>query len=196
MFLRRCPPAREAESLTDGRTSEAIKNAIRRIPDFPKKGIVFRDITTLWKDQSVLRMTVDAIYEHYSGQRVDKVLGIEARGFVFGALLAERFGVGFIPARKPGKLPSEKITERYQLEYSVDGLEMHKDSVSPGDHVLVVDDLMATAGTAVAVVKMVEALGGVVIGVAFVVELAFLHGRDKLAKYDTFSIVQYASEED
>lgn len=178
----------------DDATAQRIRQSIRRVPDFPKKGIVFRDITTLWKDPTLLRMTVDAIYEHYKDRRVDKVLGVEARGFVFGALLAERFGVGFVPARKLGKLPSERITERYQLEYSVDGLEMHKDSVSPGDNVLVVDDLMATAGTATAVTRMVESLGGVVVGLAFVVELTFLNGREKLNKYDIFSIVKFASE--
>ena len=176
--------------------AEKLRTSIRRIPDFPKKGIVFRDITTLWKDPAALKLAVDAVYEHYKGKKVDKVLGVEARGFVFGALLAERFGVGFIPARKLGKLPFDKITERYQLEYSVDGLEMHRDSVAHGESVLVVDDLLATAGTAIAVVKMVESLGGVVSGVAFVVELTFLHGRDKLAKYDVFSIVKYASEEE
>jgi adenine phosphoribosyltransferase len=182
--------------VTDDTASQRIRRAIRRIPDFPKKGIVFRDITTLWKDQPLLRLAIDTIYEHYKDRKIDKVLGVEARGFVFGALLADRFGVGFIPARKLGKLPSDRITERYQLEYSVDGLEMHKDSVSAGDRVLVVDDLMATAGTAIAVVKMVEALGGVVVGLAFVVELSFLQGREKLGKYDIFSIVQYASEEE
>lgn len=176
--------------------SEQLRHAIRRIPDFPKKGIVFRDITTLWKDQALLKKSVDAIYDHYKAKKVDKVLGVEARGFVFGALLAEKFGVGFIPARKLGKLPYDKITERYQLEYSVDGLEMHRDSVSPGDNVLVVDDLMATAGTATAVVRMVEALDGRVAGLAFVVELTFLNGREKLSKYDVFSIVQYASEDE
>jgi adenine phosphoribosyltransferase len=176
--------------------SDQMRRAIRRIPDFPKKGIVFRDITTLWKDQTLLKLTVDAIYEHFKDKKVDKVLGIEARGFVFGALLAERFGVGFIPARKMGKLPFEKITEQYQLEYRLDGLEMHKDSVSAGERVLVVDDLMATAGTALAVVKMVEALGGEVVGIAFVVELSFLRGREKLAKYDVYSLVQYATEEE
>jgi adenine phosphoribosyltransferase len=180
----------------DDAAPQRIRQSIRRVPDFPKKGIVFRDITTLWKDQTLLGMTIEIIYEHYKDKRVDKVLGVEARGFVFGALLAERFGVGFIPARKLGKLPSERITEKYQLEYSVDGLEMHKDSVSPGERVLVVDDLMATAGTATAVVKMVEALGGVVVGLAFVVELTFLKGREKLGKYDVFSIVKFASEDE
>lgn len=175
---------------------QRLKDSIRRIPDFPKKGIVFRDITTLWKDPSMLRIAVDRMYEHYRGRRVDRVLGVEARGFVFGALLAERFGVGFIPARKLGKLPFEKVTEKYQLEYNIDGLEMHRDSVAAGERILVVDDLMATAGTALAVVKMVEALGGEVVGIAFVVELTFLHGREKLSKYDVFSLVQYDSEEE
>jgi adenine phosphoribosyltransferase len=173
-----------------------MRQAIRRIPDFPKKGIVFRDITTLWKDQALLTKAVDMIYEHYKGKKVDKVLGVEARGFVFGVLLAERFGVGFIPARKLGKLPYEKIVERYQLEYSADGLEMHRDSVDPGDRVLIVDDLIATAGTAVAAVKLVESLGGKVVGLAFVVELSFLNGRDKLSKYDVFSIVRFATEDE
>ena len=180
----------------DGALASEMRSSIRRIPDFPKKGIVFRDITTLWKDQVLLKKTVDAIYEHYKGRRVDKVLGIEARGFVFGALLAERFSVGFIPARKMGKLPAERITEEYQLEYRVDGLEMHRDSVQPGDHILIIDDLIATAGTALAVTKMVERLGGKVVGLAFVVELTFLHGREKLGSYDIFSLVQYASEDE
>lgn len=196
MLVRHGPRAREAESLSLPPVSEQLRRAIRRIPDFPKKGIVFRDITTLWQDQALLRMSVDAIYEHYKDRNVDKVLGVEARGFVFGALLAERFGVGFIPARKLGKLPYEKITEQYQLEYRVDGLEMHKDSVRKGENVLVVDDLMATAGTAGAVVKMVERLGGRVVGLAFVVELTFLGGREKLGGYDIFSLVKYASEEE
>ncbi|MDA4114416.1 MAG: adenine phosphoribosyltransferase [Thaumarchaeota archaeon] len=180
----------------EGDLASAMRRSIRRIPDFPKKGIVFRDITTLWKDPALVRKTVDAIYEHYRDRRVDKVLGIEARGFVFGALLAERFGVGFIPARKMGKLPAERVMEEYQLEYRVDGLEMHKDSVQPGDHVLIIDDLIATAGTALAVTKMVERLGGKVVGLAFVVELTFLHGREKLGPYDIFSLVRYASEDE
>jgi adenine phosphoribosyltransferase len=173
-----------------------MKNSIRRIPDFPKKGIVFRDLTTLWKDPALLRASVDALYEHYKGGEVDKVLGIEARGFVFGALLAERFGVGFIPARKMGKLPGEKITEEYQLEYRMDGLEMHKDAVESGEKVLIVDDLMATAGTALAATKLVERMGGTVVGLAFVVELTFLHGREKLPGHEILSLVQYASEDE
>jgi len=173
-----------------------MKSSIRRIPDFPKKGIVFRDITTLWKDPVLLRRSADAIYERFHDRRVDKVLGIEARGFVFGALLAERFGVGFIPARKMGKLPAERVTEEYQLEYRVDGLEIHRDSIERGENVLIVDDLIATAGTALASTRLVERLGGKVVGLAFVVELSFLKGREKLSKYDVFSLVRYASEDE
>ncbi len=173
-----------------------MKTSIRRVPDFPKKGIVFRDLTTLWKDPVLLRASVDEIYEHFRGRKVDKVLGIEARGFVFGALLAERFGVGFIPARKMGKLPGEKIREEYQLEYRMDGLEMHKDAVESGEQVLIVDDLMATAGTALAATKLVERMDGAVVGLAFVVELTFLHGREKLHGYEILSLVQYASEDE
>lgn len=174
--------------------SDELRNAIRRIPDFPTKGIVFRDITTLWKNPELMRKTVDAMYEHYRDKKVDVIVGIEARGFVFGALLAERFGVGFVPARKPGKLPFEKITETYQLEYRTDGLELHRDAVKRGDNVLIVDDLMATGGTALAAAKMVETLGGVIVGLAFVVELTFLHAREKLQTYDLCALVQYDSE--
>jgi len=173
-----------------------LKRAIRRVPDFPTKGIMFIDITTLWKDPRLMRMAVDALFEHFREKGVDVILGIEARGFVFGALLAERFGVGFIPARKMGKLPAETVTEQYKLEYSVDGLQMHKDAVRPGEQVLIVDDLIATAGTALAVIRMVEKLEGKVVGLAFVVELTFLHGREKLGDHDIISLVQYASEDD
>jgi adenine phosphoribosyltransferase len=173
-----------------------LRSSIRRVRDFPRKGIVFIDITTLWKEPALVAKTVDAMYGHFKDQKVDKVLGIEARGFVFGALLAERFGVGFVPARKPGKLPAEKISETYQLEYSTDGLEMHADAIQPGERVLVVDDLMATAGTALAVARLVGRLGGKVVGFAFVVELAFLHGREKLGDYDVFSLVRYESEDE
>ncbi len=177
-----------------GDLSAELKQSIRRIPDFPSKGIVFRDITTLWKNPVLMERAVDAIYEHFRDQNVDVILGIEARGFVFGALLAERFRVGFVPARKIGKLPFEKITETYQLEYRTDGLELHRDAFGRGARVLIVDDLMATAGTALATARLVEALGGVIVGLAFVVELTFLHGREKLKSYDVFSLVKYDSE--
>ena len=181
--------------MTEAKLSRELRRSIRRIRDFPKKGIVFIDITTLWKDPALMRKCVDAIYDHFKNREVDMVLGIEARGFVFGALLAEKFGVGFVPARKLGRLPAEKISEKYELEYRNDGLEMHKDSIRHGDRVLVVDDLMATAGTAIAVRRMVERLGGKVVGFAFVVELTFLHGREKMGSQDVFSLVKYASED-
>lgn len=177
-----------------GGLSAELKRGIRSVPDFPKKGIMFRDLTTLWKDPVLMKKAMDAIYEHYKDKRVDAVVGIEARGFVFGALLAEKFDVGFVAARKLGKLPAAKVTQKYKLEYSEDGLEMHKDSLARGERVLIVDDLIATAGTARAVVTMVEMLGGVVVGLAFIAELTFLHGRDKLKGYDVFSLVTYDSE--
>lgn len=178
-------------------TAEAeFKAAIRRIPDFPKKGIVFRDITTLWKDGRLLRKSTDVLYERYKSKRIDAVLGIEARGFVVGAPLAERLGVGFIPLRKLGKLPGEKISESYDLEYGTATLEIHRDAVEKGERILVVDDLIATGGTALAAAKLVEVLRGVVVGFAFVVELSGLKGRDALKGYDVFSIAKYSSEEE
>lgn len=192
--MQQRPQGREVERLMPDDLAIQLKRSIRRIPDFPTKGIVFRDITTLWKDPVLLRKSVDAIYDHFKEKKIDVILGIEARGFVFGALLSERFGVGFVPARKLGKLPFEKVIETYKLEYRTDGLELHRDAIRSGDRVLIVDDLMATAGTALAAAKMVETLGGVIVGLAFVVELAFLHGREKLANYDVLSLVRYESE--
>jgi adenine phosphoribosyltransferase len=175
---------------------EEFKAAIRRIPDFPKKGIIFRDITTLWKDGRLLKRSTDVLYEHYKNKRIDAVLGIEARGFVVGAPLAERLGVGFIPLRKVGKLPGDKISESYDLGDGTATLEMHRDAVEKGERILIVDDLIATGGTALAAAKLVEALRGTVVGFAFVVELSFLGGLDALKGYDVFSIVKYASEEE
>jgi adenine phosphoribosyltransferase len=182
-----------------GRQAKAeaeIKAAIRRIPNFPKKGVVFRDITTLWKDGRLLRRSTDVLYEHYKNKKIDAVMGIEARGFVVGAPLAERLGVGFIPLRKVGKLPAETVSESYDLEYGTATLEMHRDAVEKGERILIVDDLIATGGTALAAAKLVEVLRGTVLGFAFVVELSFLKGRDTLRGYDVFSIVKYASEEE
>jgi len=173
-----------------------FKAAIRRIPNFPKKGIIFRDITTLWKDGRLLRRSTDVLYEHYKNKKIDAVMGIEARGFVVGAPLAERLGVGFLPLRKLGKLPGEKVSESYDLEYGTATLEIHKDAVAKGEKVLVVDDLIATGGTALAAAKLVEVLRGVVVGFAFVVELSFLNGRQALKGYDVFSIVKFATEEE
>jgi adenine phosphoribosyltransferase len=181
---------------TERKAAAEFRAAIRRIPNFPKEGVVFRDITTLWKDGRLLKRSTDVLYEHHKDKKIDAVLGIEARGFVVGAPLAERLGVGFIPLRKLGKLPGEKISESYDLEYGTATLEMHTDAVRKGERILIVDDLIATGGTALAAAKLVEVLKGAVVGFAFVVELSFLGGREALDGYDVFSIVKYASEED
>jgi adenine phosphoribosyltransferase len=173
-----------------------FKAAIRQIPNFPRKGIIYRDITTLWKDGRLLRKCTDVLHQRYRDARVDAVLGIEARGFVVGAPLAERLGVGFIPLRKLGKLPGEKISESYELEYGTATLEIHMDAVEKGQRILIVDDLIATGGTALAAAKLVEVLRGKVAGFAFVAELSALHGRDALKGYDVFSIVKYGPEDD
>ncbi len=187
------PQARKREQMME-ETSKELKNAIRNIPDYPKKGIVFRDLTTLWKDARLLKSSTDSLSQHYRGRRIEKVVGIEARGFIVGAPLAEKLGVGFVPARKLGKLPSDKLTLDYELEYGKQGLEIHQDGIAKGERVLIVDDLLATGGTSLAARTLVEKLGGLVVGFAYVVELAFLHGRSKLSGYDVFSLVKYDSE--
>ena len=181
--------------MTD-KVESQFKAAIRRIPNFPKKGIIFRDITTLWKDGRLLRRSTDVLYAHYKSKKIDAILGIEARGFVVGAPLAERLGIGFIPLRKVGKLPGDKISESYDLEYGTATLEIHKDAVTKGERILIVDDLIATGGTALAAAKLVEVLRGKVVGFAFVVELSALKGRDALKGYDVYSIVKYSSEDE
>jgi adenine phosphoribosyltransferase len=173
-----------------------FKAAIRSVADFPKRGITFRDITTLWKDGRLLKKCTEVLYQHYKAAKIDSVLGIEARGFVVGAPLAVRLGVGFIPLRKLGKLPGAKISESYDLEYGTATLEIHVDAVKKRERILIVDDLIATGGTALAAAKLVEVLKGKVVGFAFVVEIAALKGREALQGYDVFSIVKYASEED
>jgi len=170
---------------------EDLKKLIREVPDFPKPGILFYDITTLLKDKSGLRAVIDGLTGQYRDARVDVVLGIEARGFIFAPALAYALGAGFVPVRKPGKLPAECARVSYQLEYGTDCLEMHKDAVSQGTRVLIVDDLLATGGTAAAAARMVCEAGGVVVGIGFVVELTFLHGRERLAGCDVFSLLQY-----
>ncbi len=157
-----------------------IQSLIRTIPDYPKPGILFRDITTLIKDGPGLKATVDALVERYRGKRIDKVVGTEARGFIFGAPLAYALGVGFVPARKKGKLPGKATGHDYALEYGQDRIEMHDDAIAPGDQVLVIDDLLATGGTAEATVALVRALGGEVAECAFVVDLPDLGGRARL----------------
>jgi adenine phosphoribosyltransferase len=168
-----------------------LKRLIREVPDFPKPGILFYDITTLLKDKSGFRGTIDALKEHYDGAHVDVVLGIEARGFIFAPALAYALGAGFVPIRKPRKLPAECAQVSYDLEYGSDMLEVHRDAIGKDSNVLIVDDLLATGGTAKAATELVEQLGGRVAGLGFVVELTFLEGRRRLNDYDIFSLLQY-----
>ncbi len=169
-----------------------LKKYIREVPDFPKPGINFYDITTLLKDPTALRMTVDRFAWLFSaGHRVDKVIGIESRGFMFGPSLAYSLNAGFVPVRKPKKLPAPTVSETYDLEYGTDRLEMHADAVTPGEKVLIVDDVVATGGTALAAARMVERLGGTVTGFGFIIELTFLTGRAKLSDYEVESLIRY-----
>jgi adenine phosphoribosyltransferase len=170
---------------------DGLKKLIREVPDFPRKGILFYDITTLLKDKLGFARLIDALSAHYIGKEIDLVLGMEARGFIFGPALAYRLNAGFVPVRKPGKLPAETVKVSYELEYGSNSLEVHKDAIRKGDRVLIVDDLLATGGTAVATAELASGLGGQIAGLAFVVELDFLRGREKLAKYDVFSLLHY-----
>jgi adenine phosphoribosyltransferase len=170
-----------------------LKKLIREVPDFPKPGINFYDITTLLKHPEGLRLTVDALSAQFTSEHVDVVLGIEARGFIFAPALAYHLNAGFVPVRKPSKLPAETAKVSYALEYGEDTLEIHRDAVSAGQRVIIADDLLATGGTAKAAVDLVESLGGVVAGLVFVVELEFLPGRAKLAGYDVRSLIKYQS---
>ena len=164
---------------------------IRDVPDFPKPGILFKDIMPLLQDPVALRYTVDRLVEFGTGKKVDLVLGAEARGFILGAAMAYGLGAGFIPARKPGKLPWNVTRAEYDLEYGTDVLEMHADAIRPGQRVIIHDDLLATGGTATAKIDLVERAGGIVVGLAFVIELEFLNGRERLAGYDVFSLIAY-----
>ncbi|MDQ6678668.1 MAG: adenine phosphoribosyltransferase [Acidobacteriota bacterium] len=168
-----------------------LKELIREVPDFPKPGILFYDITTLLKDKNGLRAVIDALTGHYQGVAVDTVIGIEARGFIFAPVLAYALGAGFVPVRKPRKLPSECVSATYDLEYGSDSLEIHRDAVGSGHRVLIVDDLLATGGTASAVAGLVDRMGGVVQSMCFVIELDFLEGRKKLEGRDVFSLLHY-----
>jgi adenine phosphoribosyltransferase len=168
-----------------------LKKLIRGVPDFPKKGILFYDITTLLKDKLGFVTLIDALSEYYLQKQVDLVLGIEARGFIFGPALAYRLNAGFVPVRKPKKLPAETAKWTYELEYGSDTLEIHKDAIQPGQRVIIVDDLLATGGTANATVQLVKSLGGEIAGLGFVIELDFLKGREKLSSYDVFALLHY-----
>jgi adenine phosphoribosyltransferase len=174
--------------------AEDLKQYIRSIKDFPKKGIVFRDITTLLKNPVALKKTSTRLFDFAKNKNVNKVVGIESRGFMFGIVLAEKLDVGFVPIRKPGKLPAETEKETYVLEYGKDAIEVHKDAIQPGDKVLLHDDLLATGGTAQAACKLIEKLGGQVVQVSFIIELSFLKGRTKLKNYDVRALVDYDSE--
>ena len=168
-----------------------LKAKIRDVPDFPTEGIVFKDITPLVADPASFRETIDRLAAWAGERRPDIILGAEARGFIFGGALAYALGCGFVPARKPGKLPWETVQATYELEYGSDTLEMHSDAVVDGARVIVLDDVLATGGTAKAKVELVEQLGGVVVGALFLIELTFLHGRDKLAGYDVHALIEY-----
>ena len=170
---------------------EALKALVRTVPDFPKPGILFYDITTLLKDKTGFAKLIDAFAGHYIERKVDLVLGIEARGFIFGPALAYRLNAGFVPVRKPGKLPAAVERVSYDLEYGSDALEIHKDAIQPGQRVVLVDDLLATGGTMEATVKLVKQLGGDIVGLGFAVELDFLKGRDRFTGLDVFSLLHY-----
>jgi adenine phosphoribosyltransferase len=178
-------------SLRSGLNCEPLKKLIREVPDFPKKGILFYDITTLLKDKTGLATLIDALAEHYIKQDVDLVLGMEARGFIFAPALAYRLNAGFVPLRKPGKLPAATVKFDYALEYGTNTLEIHKDAIQKGQRVLIVDDLLATGGTANATAKLATSLGAEIAGLGFVVELDFLKGRELLKGYDVFSLLHY-----
>lgn len=172
---------------------EKLKSKLRVVPGFPKPGINFIDITTLIRDGKALKEVIDHLYERYKDKKLDGIIGIESRGFIFAGALADRLGVGFIPARKPGKLPADTITESYDLEYGQASLEIHRDAIMKGDKILIIDDLMATGGTLEAVAKLVERLEGEVVEIWVLVELSFLNGREKIPDYPYFSLIQYDS---
>lgn len=174
--------------------SDFLKNHIRSVKDFPKPGIMFRDITTVLKDPHALKYTVRQLLKHLEDVKIDKVACIESRGFILGSILAYELNAGFVPLRKPGKLPAAKYSESYALEYGTDTIEMHTDGIKKGDRVLIHDDLLATGGTAAAAVKLVEQAGGKIEQISFIIELSFLSGRKKLEGYNIVSLVDYIDE--
>ena len=171
-----------------------LEKSIRNIPDFPKPGILFRDVTTLIKNKTAFKKSVDLLAKKYKGKKFDKVVGVEARGFIFGAAVAHKIGAGFVPVRKKGKLPFKTISTNYQLEYGADTLEIHQDAIGAGEKVLIIDDLLATGGTVEAVIQLVKQLGGKVAGIGFVIELIDLKGKDKFKEYSTYSLVKFQGE--
>ena len=173
---------------------EELKQKIRNVPDFPKPGIGFKDITTLIKDGEALKKSVDAIAQNYNPTDIDLIVGIEARGFLFAAALAYKWGKGVIPIRKPGKLPAETVREEYSLEYGTDAIEVHKDAIAKNQRILIIDDLLATGGTVAAACRLVEKLGGKVASIAFLIELSFLKGIEKLKNYDVISLIKFDEE--
>lgn len=168
-----------------------LKNYITDVPDYPVKGVIFKDITTLWKNPSAFKQSIDELAEHYKDIKIDKIVAAEARGFIIGAPMALALNAGFVPIRKPKKLPREVITETYELEYGTDTLAMHKDAIKEGEKVLIVDDLIATGGTCQAIANLVKKLKGEIIGFCFLVELEFLKGREKIKEFDIFSLIKY-----
>ena len=170
---------------------DTLKSKIRHVPDFPKAGILFYDVTTLLRDAAGFKLAIESMATPFEGREIDVVVGIENRGFIFGAAVADRLGAGFIPVRKLGKLPSKTIRATYDLEYGSDSLEMHRDAVEPGQSVLIVDDLLATGGTAAAAVKLLDELGANLVGISFLIELGFLDGRAKLAPHPIHSVLTY-----
>jgi adenine phosphoribosyltransferase len=170
---------------------EFLKNVIRDVPDFPKKGVVFKDITPILNDGEIFKEVVNHFTERYKTRTIDKILAIESRGFIFGASIASSLGIGFVPVRKPGKLPFKTYKEEYSLEYGKDAVEVHIDAVKPGENVIVFDDVIATGGTALATCNLVKKLGAKIIECAFVLELSFLKGRQKLSNYEVYSIIKY-----
>jgi len=172
---------------------EDLKTLVREVPDFPKPGILFYDITTLLKDPVGLHRAVDALANQYVGRKIDRVVGIEARGFIFAPMVAYRLNAGFVPVRKPKKLPAPTARAVYDLEYGKDALEIHRDAIHTGEEILIIDDLLATGGTAAAVATLVESLGGHIAGLGFLIELEFLKGREKLARYEVHSVLKYTA---
>ena len=181
----------ETQEIVSGSDCEHLKKLIREVPNFPKPGILFYDITTLLRDKVGFGTLIDLLAEHYLDSKVDTVLAIEARGFIFGPALAYRLNAGFVPIRKPGKLPAETVKWSYDLEYGKDTLEIHKDAIQPGERVIIVDDLLATGGTANACVQLAKSLGADIVGLGFVVELDFLKGRQKFEGTEVFSLLHY-----